>query len=102
MNCPRCGEKTIDFFDWCKTRNALWWKCPHCNIRLKASRATWMLLGGALLVFIAIVFGMAIVEYARILPKEQSRTVLGALLFVAFIPYYWVAYQRGGYVSRDG
>jgi hypothetical protein len=59
-----------------------------------------MLLGIALLLLIGILLGMALIEYMRVLPKEQSRTVLGILMFVVFIPFYWLAYKRGGYVPR--
>jgi hypothetical protein len=100
MNCPNCSSKTIGFLDWCKTRNALWWKCQHCATRLKANGATWKLIGAGLLLFIAMVAGTALVEHGGILSKENSRSVLGVLMLVVFIPYYWLAYKRGGYVVR--
>lgn len=103
MNCPHCGQKTINFLKWCRGSNALAYVCPHCNTRLRANRRVWLAVGGAL-VCVCIYIGLA---YFQFIQNNRKPGVLdeNVKYFIPADAVLWglIAWRFGGYaIARPG
>jgi len=99
MQCPNCRQVTIHFLAWCRSPNAFLWRCPHCDVALKAGKATWgwfiSVIPFALLVVAIVIY----LENQNMIEKEDSRSLIFFGIF-SLLPLIYLAFRFGSYTVR--
>ncbi len=102
MYCPKCSKEGITFWDWGRSFNAFRYTCPHCLEPLKANGATTKWFIGVML-WVMVVVGLCIFiqEHLKIV-EERLRALLFPVFVLTVLPLVFLAWKKGGYVSRRG
>lgn len=98
MDCPRCYRETITYREWCQGLNAFRWKCPHCQVALKATGWVWLCFVAAILLAGAVLAGVIALDIEGYFPKGGLAKLLVAVgCFLEGIFMATMAWSFGGY-----
>jgi hypothetical protein len=102
MKCPQCGKDVIAFWDWGRGNNAFRHTCPHCLEQLKANSVTIKWFIGVMLWTMVVVALCIILRKHLEVAEAQFRSFLAPVLVLTVLPWVFLAWKKGGYISRQG